>query len=140
MVAAGRGTLSCAYKAYPRPRGTSLRMTDRQPLRRAGLNQASSVMPSVKSSPGESGIVTPSTLNCTPRTPTSSEADAVTSTTPYTVAPAAGAVTDTTGAVETIGEGATTGWGGATGGGGTTGGGGSAGAPAARFWIEPSKV
>src|SRR4051812_41048817 len=41
----------------------------------------------------------PSTLNCTPATPMLSEADAVTVVAPDSVAPAAGAVTDTLGAV-----------------------------------------
>ena len=41
----------------------------------------------------------PSTLNCTPFTPTLSLAAAVTLTVPDTVAPAAGAVTETVGAV-----------------------------------------
>ena len=42
----------------------------------------------------------PSSLNCTPATPTSSEAVAVTFTDPESVAPWAGAVTDTDGRVE----------------------------------------
>src|SRR5262249_40035927 len=41
---------------------------------------------------------TPSRRNCTPFTPTLSEAEAVTVTVPTTLAPAAGAVMDTTGA------------------------------------------
>ena len=41
----------------------------------------------------------PSSLNCTPTTPTLSEAVAATLTVPETVAPAAGAVIDTVGAV-----------------------------------------
>ncbi len=46
--------------------------------------------------------LTPSTLNCTPTTPTASEAVAVTVTEPDTEAPAAGAVTDTAGAVTSL--------------------------------------
>ena len=41
----------------------------------------------------------PSSLNCTPTTPTSSEASAVTGTVPATVAPLAGDVTATAGGV-----------------------------------------
>ena len=44
----------------------------------------------------------PSTLNCTPTTPTASAAVAVTVTEPDTVAPAAGAVTETVGAVTSL--------------------------------------
>ena len=44
----------------------------------------------------------PSTLNCTPTTPTLSAAVAANDTDPDTVAPAAGAVTDTVGAVVSL--------------------------------------
>ena len=44
----------------------------------------------------------PSSLNCTPATPTLSEASAATSTVPWSDAPPAGAVSDTAGAVVSL--------------------------------------
>ena len=51
----------------------------------------------------------PSSLNCTPLTPVSSEALAVTFALPLTVAPSAGALTDTAGLVVSAGGGLPTG-------------------------------
>src|SRR5207248_818390 len=82
---------AAAFPAASRAR--AVRVCD--PLAAAVLSQVTAYGAAVSSAPR----VAPSSRNCTPATPTLSEALAETVTGPETVSPSAGAVSDTAGAV-----------------------------------------